>query len=106
MVANYKRKADNREIVALNSVGLSLSGIAERLGVHHTTVTYRLREVGIPPADTRRAFMEDIFKSLSLGQQAWLIDQLGGAVSIKDYIRSLIVKEFINRTASVMATAQ
>ncbi|TIN00987.1 MAG: hypothetical protein E5Y34_11060 [Mesorhizobium sp.] len=100
MASNFKRKADDNEIVKLNNVGLSLSSIAQRLGVHHTTVTYRLRALGIPPADTRRSFMEDIFEALSLSQQTWLIDQLGPGHSVKDFVRSLLIQEFINKRAS------
>jgi hypothetical protein len=99
MAANYKRKADDNRIVELNSIGLSLTGIGEMLGVHHTTVTYRLKTLGIPPADTRRAFMEDIYERLSPVQQEWLISQLSGGHSIKDFVRSLLIKEFINRAA-------
>jgi hypothetical protein len=101
MPTDYKRKADDNQIVDLNNVGLSLSGIAEKLGVHHTTISYRLRELGIPPTDTRRAFMEDLFDSLSYAQQTWLIQQLGPGHSIKQFIRALLIKEFINRAASV-----
>lgn len=93
----YKRKADDNVIVHLNNVGLSLAGIAERLGVHHTTIKYRLNTLGIQPVDTRRAFMEDIFETLSLPQQEWLINQLAPGHSIKDFVRSLLIKEFINR---------
>lgn len=93
----YQRKADDNQIVALNNVGLSLTGIAERLDIHHTTVAARLRTLGIEPTDTRRAFMEDIFKTLTIQQQNWLSAQLGPGHSIKEFIRSLIIKEFVNR---------
>jgi hypothetical protein len=99
MASNYKRKADDNRIVELNSVGLSLGTIGEKLDVHHTTITYRLRALGIEPADTRRAFMEDIFEKLSIQQQEWLISQLGGGISIKEFIRSLLIRDFINRAA-------
>lgn len=97
MASNYKRKADDNKIIELNNIGLSLAGIADRLGVHHTTITYRLRALGISPADTRRAFMEDVFETLSPSQQEWLINQLGAGYSVKDFIRSLLIKEFVNR---------
>lgn len=97
MVEKYQRKASDQDIVALNNVGLSLSGIAKRLGVHHTTITYRLKVLGIEPADTRRAFMEDIYDTLTPTQQRWLIQQLGAGQSIKDFVRSLLVKEFLDR---------
>ena len=94
------RKASDLDIIGLNSVGLSLARISRDLGIHHTTVTHRLKLLNIPPADTRRAFMEDIFDGLSLQQQEWLIAQLGPAHTIKDLVKSLLVKEFINRTRS------
>lgn len=98
MSAGYKRKADDNVIVALNNVGLSLAGIAEKLKVHHTTVMYRLRALGIQPADTRRSFMEDVYESLTPSQQQWLVEQLGPGYSVKDFVRSLIVREFMNRS--------
>lgn len=101
MTQNYKRKADDNQIIELNNVGLSLTDIAQRLDVHHTTITYRLRALGIPPADTRRAFMKEIFESLSEQQQTWLMGQLVAGYSAKDFIRTLLVKEFIKRAAPV-----
>ena len=94
--AGSARKADDLDIIGLNSVGLSLSRISRDLGIHHTTVTHRLKVLNIPPADTRRAFMEDIFDSLSLHQQQWLISQMGSGRAIKDMVRSLLVKEFVH----------
>lgn len=101
MASGYKRKADDAEIVRLNSIGMSLCGIGERLGVHHTTIRYRLATLGVQPADTRRAFMEDVFKTLPMQQQEWLMDQLGPGHSIKDFVRSLLIKEFMGRAAPV-----
>ena len=95
------KKADDLRIIELNSVGISLSGIGRRLSIHHTTVTSRLKAHNIEPADTRRAFMEDIYDSLSVQQQDWLIEQLGAGRNIKDLVKSLIVREFINRKSNV-----
>lgn len=92
------RKMHDEDVIRMNSVGLSLSTIANVLGVHPTTVTLRLKHLGIDPADTRRAFMEDVFKRLSSDQQDWLADQLGPHISIKDFMVNLIAKEYINRT--------
>jgi hypothetical protein len=94
-MAAGNKKVDDSVIIGYNSVGISLGGIAKRTKIHHTTVTHRLKELGIPPADTRRAFMEDIFDRLSPAQQDWLINQMGPGRSIKDFVRSLIIKEFI-----------
>jgi hypothetical protein len=93
----YERKADDRKIIEFNNIGLSLSGIAERLGVHPTTVTHRLKALGVSPIDTRRAFMEDIYEALPPAQQEWLMDQLGPGFSAKDFIRSLLIKAYVSR---------
>lgn len=92
------RKASDADIIRLNSVGLSLSTIATALGAHPTTITLRLKKLKVDPADTRRAFMEDIVRQLPTEQVDWLADQLGPHLSIKDFIRNLLVKEFIRST--------
>lgn len=94
-VFRANRKATDDQIIRLNSVGLSLSTIGEMLDCHPTTITQRLNSLGIPPADTRRAFMEDVIRAMTENQQEWLADQLGPHISIKDYVRNLIVKEYI-----------
>lgn len=89
------RKASDQDIIRLNSVGLSLSTIARILNVHPTTVTLRLKSLNIEPADTRRAFMEDVVKTMSEAQAEWLADQLGPHTSIKDFVTNLIVDKYI-----------
>lgn len=96
-VYRSNRKAEDADIVRLNSVGLSLATVAKLLGVNPTTITLRLRSLGIEPADTRRAFMEDVFKTLSEPNQEWLADQLGPHLNIKEYVRQLIVKAYHER---------
>lgn len=91
------KKINDSKIIGLNSVGISLGGVAKRLDCHHTTVTGRLKILNIPPADTRRAFMEDIYDGLSTRQQEWLIQQLGPSHSIKDFVKSLIIEKYISR---------
>lgn len=93
-VFRANRKATDADIIRMNSVGLSLATIARALDVHPTTVTLRLKSLKIPPADTRRAFMEDVFMTLSTEQQEWLADQLGPHMSVKDFVKNLLVKEF------------
>lgn len=92
------RKTTDADVIRLNSLGLSLATIAKTLGCHPTTITARLYSLKIQPADTRRSFMEDVVKSLSNEQQNWLADQLGSSISIRDYVRSLIVKAYIKGT--------
>ena len=91
------KKLNDAEVIGLNSVGISLAGIAKRLNCHHTTVTARLTALSVPPADTRRSFMEDIFDGLSPKQQEWLMNQLGPSHPVKDFVKSLIIKEFIHK---------
>lgn len=92
-VYRANRKATDADIIRLNSVGLSLATIARALDCHPTTITLRLKSLKIPPADTRRSFMEDVFMDLNVDQQEWLADCLNANVSIKDYVRDLIRRE-------------
>lgn len=94
-VFRSNRKATDADIIRLNSVGLSLYTIANLLNCHHTTVTQRLKSLNIPPADTRRAFMEDVLSNLSVAQMDWLADQLGPHLSIKQFITNLLVKAYL-----------
>ena len=91
-VYRANRKSTDADIIRLNSVGLSLTTIARALDCHPTTVTLRLRSLKIPPADTRRSFMEDIFLSLTLEQQEWLANQVE-TTAVKDYVRQLIIEK-------------
>lgn len=92
-VYRANRKATDADIIRLNSVGLSLGTIARALDCHPTTITLRLRSLKIPPADTRRSFMEDIFLKLSLEQQEWLADQVA-TTNIKDFVELLITAAY------------
>lgn len=91
-------KFDDNQILALNSVGLSLTTISKILNCHHTTVATRLRENGVRAGDTRRSFMEDIYTSLTPHQQAWLVNQLGSVRPVKDFVRGLIIEAYIKGT--------
>jgi hypothetical protein len=93
-VFRANRKANDADIIRLNSVGLSLATIARVLGCHPTTITQRLKSLGIPPADTRRSFMEDVFLTLSTDQQEWLANQLNSELSVKEFVRALLVQAY------------
>jgi hypothetical protein len=97
-VYRANRKANDADLVRLNSMGLSLSTIANILNCHHTTVTQRLKALNVPPADTRRAFMEDIVTRLTPAQSDWIADQLGPHHSIKDFITNLLTKEHFRQS--------
>jgi hypothetical protein len=90
------RKASDADIIRLNSVGLSLSTIGKQLGCHPTTITLRLKQLGVEPADTRRAFMESIHESLAPAQQEWLAEQLGPKISIRDFVHNLLVEKYLS----------
>ena len=96
-VYRANRKASDADIIRMNSVGLSLATIAKLLGCHPTTVTLRLRSLHVEPADTRRTFMEDIFVTLSENQQEWLADQLDGKISVKYFVKNLIIEAYRNQ---------
>jgi hypothetical protein len=89
------RKASDEDIIRLNSIGLSLGTIAKLLNVHPTTITLRLKSLGIEPADTRRAFMEDIAMELTEEQLEWLASQVGPAYPIKTFVKNLILERFV-----------
>lgn len=97
-VHRSNRKASDADLIRLNSVGLSLATVAKLLGCHHTTVTQRLKALGIEPADTRRAFMEDVLKKMTSQQQDWLADQLGPHLSVKDFVLNVLVKEHLRQS--------
>lgn len=103
-VLRINRKASDGDIVRLNACGFSLKTIGQILGLHPTTVTIRLQSLKVPPADTRRSFMEGVFSGLTNSQQEWLADQLNAGVSVKDYITTLVRKAHDDCTASSQLT--
>jgi hypothetical protein len=94
-----KKKLNDHDLVRLNSLGYSLRSIADMFGCHITTVTLRLKELGIAPSDTRRCFMEDIISTLPEKQVRWLEKQLGPHHPIKDYVKNLITEAYIQSTS-------
>jgi len=88
-------KTENQEIAELNSLGLSLTSIGKKMGLHKSTVKSRLASMGLVPADTRRAFMEEIYDTLSPSQRNWLVQELGAGMNIRAYVRKLILDRYI-----------
>lgn len=92
-MANVKKalRVKDSDIIRLNYVGLSLKTIGELLGCHYATIINRMKAMNLAPVDTRRGFMEDIFKSLSADQQEWLSNYLyNNQISIKSFLSFLI----------------
>lgn len=100
-MASEPEATRDQNIVRLNSIGLSLSTIGTLVGCHPTTVTNRLKDLNIEPADTRRSFMEDIAKTMNEAQLEWLADQLGPVITIKEFVRSLIIDRYISDQARI-----
>lgn len=81
------KKAPTQEILLDNAMGMSLSAIAYKYDVAPSSVAQRLRQLGVAPADTRRAFMDFVLSNLSPEIFAWIRSQVQ-----PDYpIRKLIV---------------
>ena len=94
-VHRSNRKASDEDVLRLNSVGLSLATVAKVVGCHPTTVTLRLKSLGVDPADTRRTFMEDVFLRLTPDQQEWLADELKAQnISVKTFVFRLIQQAY------------
>lgn len=94
-VYRVNRKASDADVIRLNSVGLSLATVAKVIGCHPTTVTLRLKSLGVEPADTRRTFMEDVFLRLTTDQQEWLADELERQnISVKTFVFRLLQQAY------------
>lgn len=106
-VLRRNRKGSDRDITRLNSLGFSLSTIGDKLSCHPTSITLRLKSLKISPADTRRAFMEDVYKNLPTEYQENLADLLetNNITSIKDYIRDLIAADMQGRCSTEAESA-
>ena len=85
------RKVNDNDLIRYNNLGLSLKAIGQLVDCHPTTVKIRLDQMGIPVSDTRRSFMEDVYKNLTPSARDWIHDQVEqSGVSIKDLIVHLI----------------
>lgn len=87
-----RTKACDNTMIRLNSIGISLTKIGELLDVHPTTVSGRLKILGIEPTYKTHAFMEDIIEKLPEETSAWLYEKCSRAYPIKDLIRTLLIK--------------
>ena len=96
-MANVKKedRVQNEDVRRLNHLGLGLKAIAEHLGCNAATVTLRLKEMNLTPVDTRRSFMEKIYKSLSPEEQDWLSHNLlVNDIPIHEFVVGLIKQAY------------
>jgi len=84
----------DKQIIGLNSLGLPLRTIGEKIGFHPTTVTQRLDALGVERADTRHAFMADIYDNLNESQKAWLMSEVSEHSNIKNYVQHLLLRAY------------
>ncbi len=108
-MGNVKKdmRVQDVDIRRLNHMGLGLRAIADMLGCHAATITLRLKAMGIDPTDTRRSFMEEVFKSLPENQRDWLSHNLfNKGISVKTFISQLIGEayELSDKETSISAT--
>lgn len=104
-VLRRNRKGSDSEILRGNSIGLSLASIAAKSNCHPTSITLRLKSLNVPAADTRRAFMEDIYASMPSTFQEDIADILSSDEgtnmrTIKDYVKVLLVRDLAARKAA------
>lgn len=98
-MANKKKTARvlDTDIRRLNHVGLSLKAIADMLGCHPATITLRLKAMGVAPSDTRRSFMEEVFKHLGPDEQEWVSHFLfNNDISIRTFVADLVKDAYAN----------
>lgn len=72
-------------------MGMSLTAIAYKYDIAPSSAAQRLKQLGVPPADTRRAFMDFVISSLSPETHAWLRSQVG-----PDYTIRMVVVDAIH----------
>lgn len=98
------RKGSDEEILRLNSLGLSLTAIGLILDSHPSSVSLRLKNLRVTPADTRRSFMDNIFHNLPDDYRDVVADLLTTTAkpkSIKEYVRDLLVRDVTSRKAEL-----
>ena len=91
------QKASDEEIVTLNNMGMSVTGIAEYFGMHPTSVSARLKRMNIPVVNPRHAFMDGLLRTLTESELLWLSEQVSVKYPINAFIRDLIVKAHKNQ---------
>lgn len=85
------------QLVRLNSLGYSLAAIAEVFKCHPSTVTKRLSDLGVAPADTRRTFMDDVLRTMTPDQIDWLSSYLGPHYHVKNLVVDLLKTAYMAR---------
>lgn len=96
-MAHPNRKATDHELLQQNALGRSLQGVGDIFSLHPTSVSARLRNLGVAPADTRRSFMDEVLAGLTPDQLSWLSQQVSPEKNIKSLVRELIRDRYITQ---------
>lgn len=108
-MANVRKsnRVSDTDIVRLNHAGLSLKAIADLLGCHPATITLRMKAMGTEPFDTRRSFMEEVFKGLESEEGEWISHHLfNNQISIKHFVTNAIKDACKNAPPLPVATVE
>jgi len=100
MAPHPNRKASDEDIIMLNNMGLSVTGIARMFNMHPTSVSARLKRLNIPVVNPRHAFMDGLLQSLSEPELAWLSSKVSQKVPIQMFIRDLITAQYKKEMSS------
>jgi len=92
-------KMKSEDLLRLNAVGISQGTIARMHDCSMAAVSMRLKALNVPPVDTRKSFMEDVFTGLPEHLQEGLADHLqqNPLYTINDYVRELIARDISQR---------
>lgn len=89
MSTEFQKYLNNRDevILRLNAIGLSQALIAQILECSTATVSQRIKALGAETNDTRRAFVDMLFISLSDEMKDWLYNREDNS-SLLDLLKS------------------
>ena len=87
----------DENIRLLNSMGLSTTFIGKLLGLHQTSVSYRLKQLGVSSFNNKKThtpIMEHIVANLSYEEFVWFKNQVQSIGSARDVFLDLLHKEY------------
>lgn len=95
---NPGRKAPTKEVLLDNAMGMSLSAIAYKYDVATSSIAQRLRQLNVPPADTRRAFMDFVLSNLPPEIFQWLRTEVSTDYPIRELVIDAIISLYREKT--------
>lgn len=86
MSQKERMKLRDEGIRQLNAVGLSQSLIARKYRCTPTTVSLRLKHMGIESVDGRKAFMDEVFPKIPLSVREFIGSQVNSGKTIQQVV--------------------